>query len=146
MPEVMGKPTKGSRKLGKYGNTGDNVGESGALCEQMSRMQQSINRMLRNGEELQETTRQMLESMQDQQRTIQSLIRRVDKASDNSDQSVERICRAAETMEHNTNMIVRASLIAAFSIADEGKFDQASKKAEMEMKRWTSGSSIKAIK
>lgn len=136
MPKVKGRPVQGGQKLGQYGAGGAGVGDSGALCEQMTRMQQSITRMLRNGEELQETTRQMLESMQDQQRAIQSLIERVDRASRNSDQSVERICAAAETMEANTQAIVKATLVAAFSLADEDKFQAATKRAEQEMRAW----------
>lgn len=136
MQRIKGKPSAAPQKLGKYGSGGAGVGDSGALCEQMTRMQQSMNRMLRNGEELQEMTRQMLESMQGQQRAIQSLIERVDRASRNSDQSVERICAAAETMEHNTQAIVKATLVAAFSLADEDKFQAATRRAEQEMRQW----------
>lgn len=138
MQRIKGKPSAAPQKLGKYGSGGAGVGDSGALCEQMTRMQQSITRMLRNGEELQETTRQMLESMQHQQRAIQSLIERVDRASRNSDRSVERICAAAETMEHNTQAIVKATLVAAFAVADEDKFNAAAERADQEMKRWES--------
>ncbi|MGB1409587.1 hypothetical protein [Alloalcanivorax venustensis] len=136
MPKVKGDPVQGGQKLGQYGAGGAGVGDSGALCEQMTRMQQSMNRMLRNGEELQEMTRQMLESMQGQQRAIQSLIERVDRASRNSDRSVERICEAAETMEQNTQAIVKATLVAAFAVADEDKFNAAAERADQEMKRW----------
>lgn len=136
MPDVKGRPQPAGDRLASYGAGGAGVGDSGAVCEQMARMRQEMAATHRSIIELLEMNRQMLESMQHQHQAVTRLIERVDRASRNSDQSVERICAAAETMEHNTQAIVKATLVAAFSLADEEKFQAATRRAEQEMKRW----------
>ena len=136
MPKVRGQPVRGGQKVGRYDNTGAGVGDSGALCEQMSRMQSSMNRMLRNGEELQEMTRQMLGSMQQQHRAVEALIKRVDSASSNSDESVQKISDAAAAMEGNTEMIVRAAITLAHAQASQDEYEAAKARADKEIQKW----------
>src|SRR5699024_959535 len=88
-----------AQPLGQYGNTGNPVAESAALCQQMSDIQRSINTLITNGRELQDASRQMLKSMQTQHQNINRLLARVDKASQDADTSIERITEAAATME-----------------------------------------------
>lgn len=138
MPEVKGRPHPARQKLGSYEAGQASVGDAGAVCEQLHRMQVELKSTHRSIAELLEMNRQMLESMQHQHQAVARLIERVDRASKNGDDAVKKMCDSAEAMKHNTDMIVRASLIAAFSLADEEKFERASRRAEQEMKRWKS--------
>lgn len=131
MRPISPKPTGAPQKMNTYGGDGNQ-----ALCEQLRHMQKGMDSAKRSITELLEMNRQILQSMQQQHRSIAALLERVEKASSEADEGVASMRSAAESMKQNTDMIVRASLIAAFSLADDDKFNAASVRAKQEMTLW----------
>lgn len=131
MRPINPKPSGAPQKMNTYGGDGNH-----ALCEQLRHMQKDMNSTQRSVTELLEMNRQILESMQHQHRATAALLDRVEKASTDADDGVASMRIAAESMKQNTDMIVRASLIAAFSLADDDKFNAASERAKQEMTLW----------
>lgn len=131
--EIKTKPyLNKEKKIGQY-----QFGESNqALCEQLRHMQKDMNTTKRSIEELLDMNKQILQWLQKQQKSLESVISKAEKASDDADKAIKIMSDSAEAMKINTDMIVKASLIAAFSIADEDKFNNATKRADEEMRKW----------
>ena len=133
------------RKMNTYNMGDDTGGLSGqaAICEQMARMQKSVDKSQRGMDELIDMCREILKASQSQQQRIDKLvdrvdkfITRVDKAIERGDEGVQIMADSAETIRLNSDMIVKSSLMLAYVMGDEEAVTKARVKAEVEFKKW----------